>query len=67
MRVLLKAVVTVVVIIAALWGVFSAWGLYLNVTANPGAPDVIQFWAAWADLQTVWHGLVDTVMQRAGK
>jgi hypothetical protein len=35
--------------------------LYLYITANPGAPDVIQFWDSMAELKTSWQGLVDTI------
>jgi hypothetical protein len=43
--------------------VFCVWGMYLHITANPGAPDVIQFWGAAADLKTAWGGLVETVLK----
>jgi hypothetical protein len=63
LRFFLKAVVIAVVGVAALWGVFSGVGMYMHITANPGAPDVIQFWGALADVKTAWRGLVETVLK----
>jgi membrane protease YdiL (CAAX protease family) len=60
-RFFLKAVVIAVVGVAALFGVLSGVALYMSLTANPEAPNAIQFWAAWADLKTAWWGLVETI------
>jgi hypothetical protein len=53
----LNAVGIAVVGVAA----FVGWGVYLYITANPGAPDVIQFWDSWADLKTACWGQVETI------
>jgi ABC-type Na+ efflux pump permease subunit len=44
---------------------FFVWGMYLYITANPGAPDIIQFWESWADLKMAFWGLVETVTANA--
>jgi hypothetical protein len=59
MRFFLNAVGIAIVASAA----FCVWGMYLHITANPGAPDVIQFWGSWADLKTACWGLVGTVLE----
>ena len=60
-EIFLKTVGIAVVVVAV--AVFCVWGMYLYITANPGAPDVIHFWDTVADLKTAWGGLVETVLK----